>query len=103
MLHRPAAQLVLVGEHLDLIRSVFRKLARFDADRGSVVIDMSSISPVATERLAALGISLMSSAPADCAVPPFLALREIGVKVLIDDFGISSRAHRNLPGLVELR
>jgi cytosine deaminase len=40
------------------------------------------------ERLAALGISLMSSAPADCAVPPFLALRETGVNVCLGSDGI---------------
>ena len=40
------------------------------------------------ERLAALGISLMSAAPADCAVPPFLALREVGVNVCLGSDGI---------------
>lgn len=45
------------------------------------------VQPVA-ERLAVLGISLMSSAPADCAVPPFLALREAGVNVCLGSDGI---------------
>ncbi|UVJ45182.1 amidohydrolase family protein [Pseudomonas sp. LS1212] len=40
------------------------------------------------ERLAALGISLMSSAPADCAVPPFLALRDAGVNLCLGSDGI---------------
>ncbi|MFP3518059.1 amidohydrolase family protein [Pseudomonas sp. SIMBA_077] len=45
------------------------------------------VKPVA-ERLAKLGISLMSSAPADTAVPPFLALREAGVNVCLGSDGI---------------
>ena len=47
----------------------------------------AQVKPLA-ERLAALGISLMSSAPADCAVPPFLALRESGVNVCLGSDGI---------------
>lgn len=47
----------------------------------------SQVHPVAA-RLADLGISLMSSAPADCAVPPFLALREAGVNVCLGSDGI---------------
>ncbi|MBT8769364.1 amidohydrolase family protein [Metapseudomonas boanensis] len=45
------------------------------------------VRPLA-ERLAALGISLMSSAPADCAVPPFLALHEAGVNLCLGSDGI---------------
>ncbi len=45
------------------------------------------VKPVA-ERLAKLDISLMSSAPADTAVPPFLALREAGVNVCLGSDGI---------------
>jgi cytosine deaminase len=51
------------------------------------MLPWSQVKPVA-ERLAALGISLMSSAPADCAVPPFLALRETGVNVCLGSDGI---------------
>ena len=51
------------------------------------MLPWSQVKPVA-ERLAALGISLMSSAPADCAVPPFLALREAGVNVCLGSDGI---------------
>ncbi|MCX2546033.1 amidohydrolase family protein [Pseudomonas sp. COW5] len=51
------------------------------------MLPWSQVRPVA-ERLAALGISLMSSAPADCAVPPFLALRETGVNVCLGSDGI---------------
>ncbi|MDT4866322.1 N-isopropylammelide isopropyl amidohydrolase [compost metagenome] len=47
----------------------------------------SQVRPLA-ERLAALGISLMSSAPADCAVPPFLALHEAGVNLCLGSDGI---------------
>ncbi|MDF3936763.1 amidohydrolase family protein [Pseudomonas citronellolis] len=39
-------------------------------------------------RLAALEISLMSSAPADTPVPPFLALREAGVNLCLGSDGI---------------
>lgn len=51
------------------------------------MLPWSQVKPVA-ERLAALGISLMSSAPADTAVPPFLALRETGVNVCLGSDGI---------------
>ena len=51
------------------------------------MLPWAQVKPVA-ERLAALGISLMSSAPADCAVPPFLALRESGVNVCLGSDGI---------------
>ncbi|VVN65134.1 amidohydrolase family protein [Pseudomonas fluorescens] len=51
------------------------------------MLPWAQVRPVA-ERLAALGISLMSSAPADCAVPPFLALREVGVNVCLGSDGI---------------
>ena len=51
------------------------------------MLPWSQVKPVA-ERLAALGISLMSSAPADTAVPPFLALREAGVNVCLGSDGI---------------
>jgi cytosine deaminase len=51
------------------------------------MLPWSQVKPVA-ERLAALRISLMSSAPADCAVPPFLALRETGVNVCLGSDGI---------------
>ena len=51
------------------------------------MLPWSQVKPVA-ERLAILGISLMSSAPADCAVPPFLALREVGVNVCLGSDGI---------------
>jgi cytosine deaminase len=51
------------------------------------MLPWSQVLPVAV-RLAALGISLMSSAPADCAVPPFLALRETGVNVCLGSDGI---------------
>jgi cytosine deaminase len=51
------------------------------------MLPWSQVKPVA-ERLARLGISLMSSAPADCAVPPFLALRETGVNVCLGSDGI---------------
>lgn len=51
------------------------------------MLPWSQVKPVA-ERLAALNISLMSSAPADCAVPPFLALREAGVNVCLGSDGI---------------
>jgi cytosine deaminase len=51
------------------------------------MLPWSQVKPVA-ERLAAQGISLMSSAPADCAVPPFLALREAGVNVCLGSDGI---------------
>jgi len=51
------------------------------------MLPWSQVKPVA-ERLATLGISLMSSAPADCAVPPFLALRETGVNVCLGSDGI---------------
>ncbi|MGH8389113.1 MAG: amidohydrolase family protein [Pseudomonas sp.] len=51
------------------------------------MLPWSQVQPVA-ERLALLGISLMSSAPADCAVPPFLALREAGVNVCLGSDGI---------------
>ncbi|WP_342244028.1 amidohydrolase family protein [Pseudomonas sp. OTU5201] len=47
----------------------------------------SQVKPLA-ERLAALNISLMSSAPADCSVPPFLALREAGVNLCLGSDGI---------------
>ncbi|WP_166359957.1 amidohydrolase family protein [Pseudomonas akapageensis] len=40
------------------------------------------------ERLAALGISLMSSAPADCPIPPFLALQQAGVNLCLGSDGI---------------
>ncbi|AWY39523.1 cytosine deaminase [Pseudomonas putida] len=51
------------------------------------MLPWSQVKPVA-ERLAAQGISLMSSAPADTAVPPFLALRETGVNVCLGSDGI---------------
>ncbi|MBV4484657.1 amidohydrolase family protein [Pseudomonas sp. SWRI153] len=51
------------------------------------MLPWAQVKPVA-QRLAALGISLMSSAPADCAVPPFLALRETGVNVCLGSDGI---------------
>ena len=51
------------------------------------MLPWSQVKPVA-DRLAALNISLMSSAPADCAVPPFLALREAGVNVCLGSDGI---------------
>ncbi|MHC8386908.1 amidohydrolase family protein [Pseudomonas sp. MDT2-39-1] len=51
------------------------------------MLPWNQVKPVA-ERLAALRISLMSSAPADCAVPPFLALREAGVNVCLGSDGI---------------
>ncbi|QXI17862.1 amidohydrolase family protein [Pseudomonas hamedanensis] len=51
------------------------------------MLPWSQVKPVA-EHLAALGISLMSSAPADCAVPPFLALREAGVNLCLGSDGI---------------
>jgi len=51
------------------------------------MLPWSQVRPVA-DRLARLGISLMSSAPADCAVPPFLALREAGVNVCLGSDGI---------------
>ncbi|WP_458725223.1 amidohydrolase family protein [Pseudomonas mandelii] len=51
------------------------------------MLQWSQVKPLA-ERLAALSISLMSSAPADCAVPPFLALRETGVNVCLGSDGI---------------
>ncbi|MFG5861026.1 amidohydrolase family protein [Metapseudomonas sp. CR1201] len=47
----------------------------------------SQVKPLA-ERLAALNISLMSSAPADCSVPPFLALHEAGVNLCLGSDGI---------------
>ncbi len=51
------------------------------------MLPWNQVKPLA-ERLAALSISLMSSAPADCAVPPFLALRETGVNVCLGSDGI---------------
>jgi cytosine deaminase len=45
------------------------------------------VRPLA-ERLAALDISLMSSAPADCPAPPFLALRAAGVTLCLGSDGI---------------
>ncbi|MNO99449.1 N-isopropylammelide isopropyl amidohydrolase [compost metagenome] len=45
------------------------------------------VRPLA-ERLAAQDISLMSSAPADCPVPPFLDLRSAGVNVCLGSDGI---------------
>lgn len=45
------------------------------------------VRPLA-ERLAALEISLLSSAPADCPVPPFLALRAAGVNLCLGSDGI---------------
>lgn len=51
------------------------------------MLPWAQVKPLA-ERLAALGISLMSSAPADCAVPPFLALSEVGVNVCLGSDGI---------------
>ncbi|MGE8149699.1 amidohydrolase family protein [Pseudomonas vancouverensis] len=51
------------------------------------MLPWSQVKPLA-ERLATLGISLMSSAPADCAVPPFLALRETGVNLCLGSDGI---------------
>ena len=45
------------------------------------------VKPLA-ERLARLKISLMSSAPADTPVPPFLALREAGVNLCLGSDGI---------------
>ena len=51
------------------------------------MLPWSQVRPVA-DRLARLGISLMSSAPADCAVPPYLALREAGVNVCLGSDGI---------------
>ncbi|TYO83917.1 amidohydrolase family protein [Pseudomonas sp. CK-NBRI-02] len=45
------------------------------------------VAPLA-RRLAALGISLMSSAPADCAVPPFLELDAAGVNLCLGSDGI---------------
>jgi cytosine deaminase len=51
------------------------------------MLPWSQVKPVA-ERLAVLGISLMSSAPADTAVPPFLALHETGVNVCLGSDGI---------------
>ncbi|WP_152226275.1 amidohydrolase family protein [Pseudomonas sp. SCB32] len=45
------------------------------------------VKPLA-ERLAKLNISLMSSAPADTPVPPFLALREAGVNLCLGSDGI---------------
>ncbi|TDV41251.1 cytosine deaminase [Pseudomonas helmanticensis] len=51
------------------------------------MLPWSQVKPVA-ERLAGLGISLMSSAPADTAVPPFLALCEAGVNVCLGSDGI---------------
>ncbi|NBA95856.1 amidohydrolase family protein [Pseudomonas sp. R5(2019)] len=47
----------------------------------------AQVRPLA-ERLAAQGISLMSSAPADCAVPPFLELRAAGVNLCLGSDGI---------------
>ncbi|BAN46246.1 amidohydrolase family protein [Metapseudomonas resinovorans] len=47
----------------------------------------SQVQPLA-ERLAALGISLMSSAPADTSVPPFLDLRDAGVNLCLGSDGI---------------
>ncbi|RJG11045.1 cytosine deaminase [Pseudomonas cavernicola] len=47
----------------------------------------AQVRPLA-ERLAVLGISLMSSAPADCAVPPFLDLRATGVNLCLGSDGI---------------
>ncbi|MDT4874691.1 N-isopropylammelide isopropyl amidohydrolase [compost metagenome] len=47
----------------------------------------SQVQPLA-ERLAALGISLMSSAPADTSVPPFLDLRGAGVNLCLGSDGI---------------
>jgi cytosine deaminase len=47
----------------------------------------AQVRPLA-ERLAALEIALMSSAPADCPVPPFLALRAAGVTVCLGSDGI---------------
>lgn len=51
------------------------------------MLPWSQVKPLA-QRLAALRISLMSSAPADCAVPPYLALREAGVNVCLGSDGI---------------
>lgn len=45
------------------------------------------VRPLAA-RLATLDIALMSSAPADCPVPPFLALREAGVNLCLGSDGI---------------
>jgi len=45
------------------------------------------IQPLA-QRLADLRISLMSSAPADCPVPPFLALQQAGVNLCLGSDGI---------------
>jgi cytosine deaminase len=47
----------------------------------------AQVKPLA-ERLAVLGISLMSSAPADCSVPPFLALHGAGVNLCLGSDGI---------------
>lgn len=47
----------------------------------------SQVRPLA-ERLAELGISLMSSAPADCPVPPFLTLHKTGVNLCLGSDGI---------------
>ncbi|WP_435606270.1 amidohydrolase family protein [Pseudomonas knackmussii] len=47
----------------------------------------AQVEPLAA-RLAALKISLMSSAPADTPVPPFLALREAGVNLCLGSDGI---------------
>lgn len=51
------------------------------------MLPWSQVKPLA-QRLAALRISLMSSAPADCAVPPYLVLREAGVNVCLGSDGI---------------
>lgn len=51
------------------------------------MVPRSRIEPVA-KRLAVLGISLMSSAPADIAVPPVAYLREMGVTVCAGSDGI---------------
>jgi len=47
----------------------------------------SCVQPLA-QRLADLGVSLMSSAPADCSVPPFLALQQAGVNLCLGSDGI---------------
>jgi len=45
------------------------------------------VQPLA-QRLAQLGISLMSSAPADCPVPPFPLLQQAGVNLCLGSDGI---------------
>jgi len=49
--------------------------------------DWLCVQPLA-QRLADLSISLMSSAPADCPVPPFLSLQQVGVNLCLGSDGI---------------